>query len=217
MAFGRELLVLSRGSLTTPGRNGRDTGLEALLLGAVGAGGQLDECVQGHLHPGGLFLRDVHEVGVDATEDSLVGDDDDVLAALQLHDDGFETDDDVAVGLAAAVAVVVLVLVAGLEVLGVLLGDLLVGQAIADAGVQLVECLPLQLLESGFGFQVAGGLDGAAESRGPDDDLGVLGDAGLAHQLGESTCVGLTTLRDVGVTANAASQVVFGLTVLLDC
>jgi hypothetical protein len=64
-----------------------------------------------------------------------VGDNDDVLAALQLHDDGLQADDHVAVRLTAAVAVVVLVFVAGGEVLGVLLGNFLVGEAIADTRV----------------------------------------------------------------------------------
>jgi hypothetical protein len=75
-----------------------------------------------------------------------VGDDEDVLAALELHDDGLKTDDDVAVRLAAAVSVVVLVLVAGGEVLGEAVLDLLVRQAIADAGIELIQGLPLQLI-----------------------------------------------------------------------
>ena len=57
-----------------------------------------------------------------------VRDDNDILTPLQFHDDGFEPDDHVTVGLASSVAVVVLVVVAGLEVFGVFLGDFLVLQ-----------------------------------------------------------------------------------------
>lgn len=70
-------------------------------------------------------------------------DDQDILRALQLHDDGLEADDDVAVRLTPAVAVVVLVLITRSKVLGVLLLDFGVREAVADAGVELVECFPL--------------------------------------------------------------------------
>lgn len=70
-------------------------------------------------------------------------DDQDILRALQLHDDGLEADDDVAVRLASAVAVVVFVFIARGEVFGVLLLDVGVREAVADAGVELVECFPL--------------------------------------------------------------------------
>lgn len=209
-----ELLVLSRSTLSAPGRYGGDISLEAFLVCAVSTRGEFDEGVQRDLHPGTLLLRDVHEVGVDAAQDGLVGDDDDVLAAFQLHDDRLQTDDDVAVGFAAAVAVVVLVFVAGGEVLRVALGDLLVGQAVADTRVELVEGLPLQLLVAGRLLQVASGLDGSLEGRSPDDDLGVLGDARLAKELGQGASVGFTTLRDVGVTTDLAGQVVLGFSVL---
>ena len=89
--------MLRRTPLTPKRADGRDVRLEALLLGTVRPGGQLDERVQRHLHPGALLLRHVHVVGVDAPQHGLVGHDDDVLAALQFHDDGLEPDDDVAV------------------------------------------------------------------------------------------------------------------------
>ena len=47
-----------------------------------------------------------------AAQDGLVADNEDVLLPLELHDDGLEPDDNVAVRLAATVAVVELVLVA---------------------------------------------------------------------------------------------------------
>ena len=71
-----------------------------------------------------------------------MGDDYDVFAAFEFHDYGFETDYHVAVGFTAAVAVVVFVVVAGAEVFGVAVGDFLVGEAVADAGVELVERFP---------------------------------------------------------------------------
>lgn len=55
-----------------------------------------------------------------------VRDDDDVLASLQLHDDRFEPNNNVAIGLASSVAIVVFVVISGLKVFGVLVGDFLV-------------------------------------------------------------------------------------------
>ena len=90
-----------------------------------------------------------------------MGDDDDILAALEFHDDRLETDDHVTVGLTAAITIVVLVVVAGFKVLGVALGDFLIGQAVAHARVKLVEGLPLEFGVAHLSDQVAGGLDGA--------------------------------------------------------
>lgn len=64
--------------------------------------------------------------------------DNDILTALQLHDDGLQANNDVAIGFAATVTVVVFVFVAGGEVFGVFLGDFFIGEAIADARVQLI-------------------------------------------------------------------------------
>ena len=96
-------------------------------------------------------------------------DDYDVFAALEFHDYGFKTDDDVAVGFTAAVAVVVFVVVAGAEVFGVAVGDFLVGEAVADARVELVEGFPFEFVVAfGRGGEVARCLDGAFEGGGPD-------------------------------------------------
>ena len=89
--------MLRRTPLTPKRANSRDIRLEALFLGTVRPGRQLDERVQRYLHPGALLLRDVHVVSVDAPQHGLVRHDDDVLAALEFHDDGLEPDDDVAV------------------------------------------------------------------------------------------------------------------------
>ena len=145
----------------TPGRDGGDIGLEALLLGAVGLGRQLHERVQRDLGPGRLVGAGIHKVRVDAADDGLVRHDDHVAAPLEFHDDRFQPDDDVTVRLAAAVSVVVFVVVASLEVFGVAILDLLVGEAVADARVDLVEGFPFQLVPAGFFLEESCGLDGA--------------------------------------------------------
>ncbi len=86
--------------------------------------------------------------------------DNDVLAPFQLHYNGFETNDNVAVGFASAVAVIVFVVVAGAEIFRVAVCDLLIGEAVADAGVELVKGFP-------FKFGVAGG-GGGKEARSLD-------------------------------------------------
>lgn len=209
-----EFLVLCRSALSTPGRDSGDISLEALLFGAVSAGGEFDESVQRHLHPGTLLLGHVHEVGVDAAEDSLVGNDDDILTALQFHDDGLKADDDVAVGLTATVAVVVLVFITGSEILGVFLSDFFVGQAVANARVKFVQGFPLQLLIASRSLEVTGTLNSTTQSRSPDYDLGVVRDTRLAQQLGKCAGVGFAALGDVRVASNTASQVELGFTVL---
>ena len=82
-------------------------------------------------------------------------DDQDVFAALQFHNDGLQADDHIAIRLSTKVAVVVLVLVTLRKVLGVLLLDLCIRQAIAHARIELVERFPLKLLE----WKEACGLD----------------------------------------------------------
>ena len=138
-------------ALGPPRAHGRDIGAVPVLLRPVGLGGELHERVQRDLHPRALALVHVHEVGEDAADDGLVRHDDDVLAALELHDDRLQSNDDVTVRLAAAVAVVVLVVVARAKVFRVLVLDLLVGHAVADARLELVERLPLEYLPARLG------------------------------------------------------------------
>lgn len=166
--------MLRRAAPRPKGAHGGDIGLVALLVGAVGLGGQLDEGMQRHLHPGRALLGHVHEVSVDAAQHGLVGDDDDVLGPLELHDDGLEPDHEVAVRLAAAVAVVVLVVVARPEVVRVARLDVLVREPVAHARVQLVQRLPLELLVA-LG-QEPRRLDRALERRRPDRELAVVAD-----------------------------------------
>ena len=77
------------------------------LLGTVGTGGQFNDRVERNLHPGRLRLRHIHKVCVNASQNGLMGDHHDVFATLHLHDDGFETNDDITVGLSAMITVVI--------------------------------------------------------------------------------------------------------------
>lgn len=103
-----------------------------------------------YCHPWGLGLRLLLEVGVDAAEHSLVGDDEDVLGPLQLHDDGLQADHDIAIRLAAAVSVVVLVVIAGFKVFRVLVFDVGVRKPVTNTSVQLIQSLPLELVIMGW-------------------------------------------------------------------
>lgn len=130
--------MLRRTALPTPGANGLNVCFVRLHLSAVGPRRQLHQRMQWDRHPGALFLRLLHEVGVDAANDGLVGDYENVLAPLEFHNYGLESDDNVAVALTAPVAVVVLVLIARLKIFRVHVGNLLVGHPIAHASVELV-------------------------------------------------------------------------------
>ena len=143
------VLVLGGAPLAAPGADGGDVGEIALLVGAVGAGGELDKAVEGHVHPGAAGVVLLHEVGVDAAEDSLVGDDQDVLGPLELHDDRLQPGHHVPIRLPAPVPVVVLVLVARHEVLRIRVLDLLVRHPVARAGIQFIQRLPLELVVVG--------------------------------------------------------------------
>ena len=117
-------------------------------------------------------------------------DDEDVFLPLEFEDDRFEADHDVAVRLAAAVAVVELVVVARVVVFGIvflrsrnpnsasarLRGrygdgpgsetrlDLFVGHAVANTRIELVERLPRQLLVR----QLRSRLNRPLQRRSPD-------------------------------------------------
>lgn len=132
--------------LLPKGTHGRDIRLEPLLQSPIRPRRQLDDRVQGHLHPRGFFLRYVHVVGVNASQHGLMRHDDDIFAPFQLHDDGFQSDHDIAVGFAASVPVVVLVVVAGSEIFGVLGFDFGVGEAVADPGIEFVEGFPFEFV-----------------------------------------------------------------------
>lgn len=164
--------------------------------------------MQRHLHPRALLLTAPHEISINTPQNSLVRHDEDILAAFQLHDDRFEPDDYVTVGLPSQIAVVVLVVVARFEIGGVLRFNLGVGEAVADARVELVEGFPRELFEG----QEAGGLRRAFERRGPDGELQVAG--GFFDEVWEFARVELAAFGDVGVAADLAAEVEHGFAVL---
>lgn len=158
--------MLCRAPLASPGAHSLNVRRSLLLISTVRAGGQLDESVERDGEPGAVLLVLLHEVGINAADDGLVTDDEDVLTALELHDDGFEADNYIAVGLTTTVAVVVLVLVARCKVLRVAIFDLLVCKAVANPGVELVKCLPLELVI--VLWEKSCSRDRSLQSRGPD-------------------------------------------------
>jgi hypothetical protein len=89
--------VLRDAALTTPGAHRGNLCIVALLLGTVGAWGELDEGVQRDSHPGRIGLGLLHEVGVYAAKNGLVGDNKNILGTLKLHDDGLQADDNVTI------------------------------------------------------------------------------------------------------------------------
>ena len=156
--------MFGHAALLTERTDSRDVAAEPHFLGTVGAWGKLDDGMQGNLHPWRFFLMDVHVVGVDAAQDCLMSHNHDVLTTFQLHDDGFQADDDIAIALSATVAIVVFVVVAGLEILGVALLDFGVGQTIANARVKLIKCLPREVaVAAGRIDEMLSSLDGTLE------------------------------------------------------
>lgn len=166
MTAGNGILVSRRAAFAPPRADRGDVGGFHHLLGMIRLGSQLDQGMEGNRHPWAQLLVLLHEIGIDAADDGLVADDQNILAPLQLHDDGLESDDDIAIRLAASVAVVVLVFVAGREILGEGILDFLVGHTIADTGVELVKGFPLQLVVV-LG-KVTCRRDGTLEGGGPN-------------------------------------------------
>lgn len=135
--------MLGRAAFAPPRADSLNIGLVCLHLGSICPRRQLDQRVQRHGHPGTLFLRLLHKIRIYAANDRLMRDDEDILAALQLHDDGLQADHHVAVAFTSTIPVVVLVFVACLEVIRMKVRYLLIRHAVANASVELVEGLPL--------------------------------------------------------------------------
>jgi hypothetical protein len=220
--------VLGGASLASPGADSGDVGLIANFFGAIGTRGQLDEGVERNVHPGALSLVLLHEVGVDAAQNSLVGDNKNVFTSLQFHNNRLKTDDDIAIRLSATVAVVVLVFITSGKILGVSVLDLLVSQTVAHARVKLIKGLPLELVvvlrkEARRG-------DGSSKSRGPHGKrtiilrimlaftpvrrLGWTYSDRLSDELREFPSILLATRRKKRVTADSSIKVVQRFTVL---
>lgn len=206
--------MLGRATLHAPSRDRRNICLEASLISAERTRRKLDERMQGYLHPGALLLTHIVEVRVNATKDCLMGDDDDVLATLQLHDDGFETDHNVTIRLAATIAIVVFVVIASFEIFWIFFFDLLVSQSIADARVKLVERLPFKLVVAVLSEE-AGSLNSPFESRGPDDQLRSSRNARLLKETRKCSCVLFATGRYVCVPTDLAFKVVLRFAMLI--
>ncbi len=140
--------------------------------------------------------------------------DDDVLAAFQFHDDRLQSDDDVAIGFSAPVAIVVFVVVSRFEIFGVSVRNLLVGKAVADARVQFVQGFPFELVVSFGGCrEESGRLVGAFEGGRPNCKLAVVTDGG-SDKLGQRTAIEFAACGKVGVTADSAGDVVIRLAML---
>lgn len=89
--------MLGRAAFAPPCADSGNVGFVAYLLGAIGSGRQFDESVKRNVHPGALGLVLLHKVSIDATQNSLVRDNEDVLASLELHNDRLETNDHITV------------------------------------------------------------------------------------------------------------------------
>lgn len=175
--------------------------MDALGLVLVGGGDDLDDLVARELEDGNLHGADVHQVGVEHAQDALVRDDQQVvLLALQLQDDGLQPHRQVVVRLRPRVPVVVRVQLVLLDLLRVQAPDRALAQLLAHPRVDLrhLRALPhlvLVLLEGVGRLQRA--QPGRApyreraqgEVRCPPSDkrgsllLPVLGQ-GIGHQLG---------------------------------
>jgi hypothetical protein len=149
--------VLGDGALAAPSADRRDACLETLLIGTIGARSQLDKRMERDLmmmlalvlgcifssgttycHPWTLRLVLLLKVSVNAPQDGLVSYDQDVFAALQLHDDGLKTNDDITITLSTTVTVIIFVIVAGDKIFGISLLDLRIGHAITNTGVKFI-------------------------------------------------------------------------------
>lgn len=167
--------MLGSASLFSECAHGWNVSLVTLLLGTVSPRGEFNQRMQWNLHPRRFLLRHIHVVCVDAPQHRLMSDDDDVLASLQLHDDRLKPDDHVAITLPASVAIVVFIVITGPEVFRVLVGNFLVRQPIADAGIKLVESFPFQFVVTILrSRQEPRRLDGTFQSRGPDRQMTVV-------------------------------------------
>ena len=197
--------------------HGRNVRLKALLLRTIRPRGQLDQRMQRHLHPGTLLLRHVHVIRVDTPQHGLVRHDDDILTALQLHDDRLKPDNNVAIRLSTPVAIIVFIVISRFEIFGVLVRNLLVRETVADARVQFVQGFPFELVVAFWGcVEKSSCLYCAFKGGGPDCKLAVVTDGGC-DKVGKRTGVEFTAIRNISVAADLAGKIEFGFAVLDDC
>lgn len=98
--------------------------------------------------------------------------DENILTALQLHDDGLKTNNNITVGLSATIAVVVFIIVTGGKVLRELFLDFGVCETITDTSIKLIKSLPLKLIIGCWKETCS--LVSALEGGGPDSEGSVI-------------------------------------------
>lgn len=168
------LMVFCRTSLPTPCRHRWDICLEALLSRSICFGCELHQRVKRNFQPWRLIGAGIHEIGIDASDDGLMGDDDDVVASLQLHDDWLQSNDHVTIGLSTPIPVIIFVLISRREILRIFLLDFTIRHPVAHARVQLVQSFPFELVPLGLRLQISGSLNRSFQCRCPDHKLRVL-------------------------------------------
>ena len=133
-------------ALDSESADSRDVRFKPLLLGRISSWSELDERVQRDFHPRGLFLWYVHVISVDTPQDGLMGDDDDVLASLEFHDDWLKPDDNISVAFATSVSIIIFVIISSSEVFWISIGNLLVGETITGPGIKFIQSLPFKFI-----------------------------------------------------------------------
>lgn len=159
------------------GADSRNVPFESLLFRPICSWCQLDDSVEWNFHPRRLLLRYIHVVSVDASQNCLMRNNDDVLASFQLHDDGLQPDDDVSVAFAPAISVIVLVIIPSLEIFRIPLFNFRISKAVADARVEFIQGFPFELgVAFGRVDEEACGLDRSLECGCPDREMAVITD-----------------------------------------
>ena len=127
-----------------------------------------------HIEVGNIIPGEIHEVRhQDATDGAVSDEEDVVLDALELSDHVSQAADDLEVALASNAGIDVVELVFGplCKFLGILLLDLLIGQALERAGVELVKHLPVLDVVIVVLVKVLGCLDASLEHGRPDAEI----------------------------------------------
>ena len=191
------------GALTSPGTDSWNVRFQPFLLSRVRLRREFDQCVKRNLHPRTLLLRHIHKVCIDAPENGLVRNNQDVFATLKFHDDRFQADDDVAIRLTAQISIVVLVLIALRKVLRILLFDFSICQTIADTRVKFIQGLPFKLLEG----EKSRSLYSSLQSRRPDGQSATIAN-GFGNETRESVRICIAAFGKVGIASNLTSQII---------
>lgn len=90
-------MVLGTTPFSSPCTNSRDLGKEPGFHRAVRSRRESDERVQRDFHPWAFFLVTSHVVRVDAPQDRLMRDDQNILTAFELHYYRLQPDHNIAV------------------------------------------------------------------------------------------------------------------------